>query len=375
MLAAKTLSLASPLPGETDLKDTLSTALDLENGQLARLPAAGRSGRRSDGLVEYSASSLKNVLVEAQLATSKSRSFVPSTAILRRHWQRKSSLEEVILELFYGNISVAKANEIARLLWGEGASTALVSAHAPRITKRIQSWLERKISEPQIYVFLHSLNVKQKIGGENRTTNLFAAIGIRSGGTREVLGVMNTVGARSEGWTQLLSNLKRRGLHGTTLFIGENELAALAAVRAHFPKALYQGNLIRLERDVLSKVRPAMLHWVMNALEVIRMSIAQKTAAAELTTLATRLVQDGASEAATFLQAAADFQFTFYHFPRSHWPRLHDFEPMRRILCEFREWIRIIGPVSDDHALTLLAAARLRSTARLSWSRRRYIKF
>src|SRR5689334_15131311 len=48
---------------------------------------------------------------------AKSRTLAPATAILQRHWQHKSSVEETTLELYHGDISVAKAEEIARLLW------------------------------------------------------------------------------------------------------------------------------------------------------------------------------------------------------------------------------------------------------------------
>ena len=371
MLATKILPFAPPERGEPDLKTTLAAVLDLENGQVTRSSPAPGSNHRPEGLAGSSWAPLKNEPADVRLAIPKSRSLAPSAAILQRHRLHKSSLEEVMLELYHGNISVAQADEAARVLWGEGADAALISELAPAITKRIQSWLTRAISEPQRYVFLHALDVKQKIGGENRLTNLFAAIGIRSEGSREGLGVLSATG--QEGWPQLIAGLKQRGLRGTALFIGENDPAAAAAVRAHFPAARYQGNLIRLEREVLLRIRPAEMISVMNAFEAMRASTTPKEAAAKLAALAARLARYGAPDAAAALTSAAGFQFSYYHFPRSHWPRLHDIEPMRRILHGFREWIRVIGPVADDRVVTLMAAARLRSTARLLWARRRYI--
>ena len=372
MLASKILPFAPSLQGEPGLKEILATALDLEHDQLTRHSTAAGSRHPQDGLAGYPASPLKHPLSGARMTLSKSRSIVPSTAILQRHAQHKSSLEEVMLELYHGNISVAQADEMAGRLWGPDASVALISEHTPRITKRIQSWLRREIAEPQVYVFLHTQDVKQKIGGEKRITSLFAAIGIRRDGIREILGVM--AGAANEVWPGLMVNLKQRGLHGTKLFIGENDLAAHAAVRTHYPSALYQGNLIRLERDVLLRVGPAEMLPVMAAFEVMRASTTPKQAAAELAAMTARLARCGAPDAANTLSNAAAFQFNYYHFPESHWPRLHDSEPMRKILREFREWIRVIGPVPDDRVLALMAAARLRSTARLVWARRRYLR-
>ena len=41
-------------------------------------------------------------------------------------------------------------------------------------------------------------------------------------------------------------------------------------------------------------------------------------------------------------------QFSYLHFPKSHWNRLRDVGSFKQVLREFRETIRIIGPIEDD---------------------------
>ena len=226
---------------------------------------------------------------------------------------------------------------------------------------------------PQLYVFLQSMAVKQKIGSEKRVTTLFAAIGVCAQGRREVLSVMSSTEGEEKPWDRLIVDLKKRGLRGTLLFVGENDSSSSAAAASHFPKARYQGSLAQLERDVLRKLPVSDLYSVANAFELIQDCSTRKTAAAEIEELANKLRRAGKRDVAELLENAAPIQFNYHHFPKSHWVRFRDNGPLRQVLREFREWIRISGPVSDDGALVLMVATRLRYASRHSWVWRCFI--
>src|SRR6185503_17914813 len=55
----------------------------------------------------------ENILLESESLPAKARNFSPSAGILRSYYNRKSSAEETTLQLYHGNISVGKAEEIA----------------------------------------------------------------------------------------------------------------------------------------------------------------------------------------------------------------------------------------------------------------------
>ena len=127
MVATKTAGGPHRFQSEAALRVTLSAALDLEHGELAKFETESPPVHWSDNFAEQTGPAGKNTFREERLATSKTRTLAPVTAIMRRHVQKKSSLEEAILELYHGNISVSKADEIARILWGEKATAALIS--------------------------------------------------------------------------------------------------------------------------------------------------------------------------------------------------------------------------------------------------------
>jgi len=374
--------LAANLPGHTrdeprrgDQLESLAAALDLENGQLAGFGALVAPRLGPAGLTEYGKSPSHNALVEARLTVSKARSFAPSTAILRQHWQRKNSLEEAMLELYYGDVSVAKAEEMARLLWGENTTIATVSEYSRRIGERIRHWCQREIMRPQVYVFLQALPLKQKIDGEYRVTMLQAAIGVCEDGTREILAIRHSPAGEPDPWGELLRDLRHRGVRGTRLFVGENDPEAPAAVARHFPSARYQGCLHLLKRDLLAQVPVAQVYFVQNMLAAMHASGTKKEAAAHASALAAGLRKEDLAGAAALVERSAGFLFSYFDFPPGHWSRLQDIEPLKKTLNMFRERIRIIGPVPDEEALVLMAGARLRYVSRMTWGRRRFIVF
>jgi putative transposase len=372
MLATKPQEVPRPAPAGIELIRNLGVALEMENGQLAAFENRGLADRAID-LPAYAPAAPRGEVVELPLSASKARTFAPATAILRRHGQGRSSLEEAMLELYHGNVSVSGAEEVARQLWGEATSLALVCECSRDTTGRIQAWLQREIAEPQVYVFFQSIEVKQKIRGEGRSTRLAAAVGVCRNGTRQVLSVLADAEPVDGLWDRLIRELKRRGLRGVELFIGENDPAAHAAVAACYPSARYQGCVLQWEREVLAKVRPNQIFGLKQALEELRGSTSEARALKGAKAVAAGLRQGEADEAAELLERSVSFQYSYLNYPEAHRARLYDVEPLRRVLREFRETIRLIGPVTDDSALVLLLAARLRHTARQSWARRRYI--
>lgn len=297
---------------------------------------------------------------------SKSRTLAPATAVLQRHWQKKNSVEEAMLELYHADISVAKAEEIARLLWGDQATVATVSDSCRRIAAEISGWCARRITRPQVYVFYQALELRSPVA------RLQVAVGVGEDGTREVLAVRASAPGEDDAAGELLRELRTRGLRGTALFVGDNDPAMAAAVAKHFPRARYQGYLHLLGRDLRAQLPATYTLMIERAVAGMHAAATKAEATAAATALAAELRREGQPEAAARVTQAAGFLFNHFHFPSGHRTRLQDIEPLRKVLSAFRERIRIIGPVSDE-ALVLLAAARLRHVAHTSWENRRFI--
>lgn len=288
-----------------------------------------------------------------------------------RYGQGKCSYDEAILEFYHGNVSLARLNSFAAEHWSEDSWASLVCEQAGAIRESLLPLSARKLSTPQVYVFLQAVEFQLKEPGASRSVVLLAAVGMGADGMREVLEVKAAEG-QSQPWDLLLQSLKKRGLEGTALFVGENDSAARKAVRRHFPAALYQGCLNQLEADVLSRTPPQLTGFVQERFAAMQEAADQKQAMKEAAILAAKLKAGGAPELAALLAEAAEYQFSYRRFPRPHWVRLCDSMFLKRLVCNVRERVRVLGPGLENEALELMLAARLRHASK-QWNERRFI--
>lgn len=345
-------------------EEALRAVLDWENEQTwSRFPSSDAPARPAGGLA----------LVAPPDDAPPSKA--GRTAIISWYQQQKGSLEETILELYHGNISIAGMERVVGQLWGGNLTIESIVRHSRTLTERIGQWLRRPLEEPQVYVYLQSIQLGQKLSHGRQVDTLLAAVGVCPRGRREILAVAHQPGAVQPDWGAVVSGLKQRGLRGTRLFVGDNSARTCAAVRQAFPKARYQGFLAGLEREVLAAVSPAQSLMVLSAFERMRASPSEESAQAEMAVLARRLKREGVAAAARLITEAESFAFANLCFPAEHRARLVDCGPLETELRTFRERVRLVGPVPDAEALVLLLAARLRDAARGTWSRRRFIRF
>ncbi len=300
--------------------------------------------------------------IAAELPPSKARNLAPAIAVLARYGQKKASLEEAILELYHGSISIATIDRLGRSHWAAEDWSRCVSSRAAEIRREILHSLSRPITRPPACVLFQGVSYRQKALSGSFTNFVMAAIGVSATGQWEILSVMSAPEDQAQ-WELLIDGLKQRGLAGTTFFVGENDADACAAVRTHFPKAIYQGCLEHLENEMMHQVPAAHQDLARATFAAMRTSQSRREAIALAEKLAHRLRRWGAPDAAAMLAGAAEFQLKDHFSPRSQRRWTEDAVLLRKRMLNVRERVRIIGPVNHDEGMVLLVAARLRYAA------------
>ena len=198
--------------------EILSAALAAEDQALTAEPS------RTAGRLEVSGfggQTLDSKEVDAQPRVLPGRSTVsPAMAIIHAHRQRRTGLEETMFALYYGSLSLFRAEETARALWGEGLNGAVISTCAGEVAGRIDIWLKRPLTARYDFVFLDTIVVRQRLKEGARETALHYAVGVDAAGVREVLGVCGGDAADESVRREFLRDLRRRGLKEVRLFVG-----------------------------------------------------------------------------------------------------------------------------------------------------------
>jgi putative transposase len=353
--------------------EALLAALESEKTELdsptRRLRAAG-SARALPLLAPAKAPALTD---SVRLLAAPKRSDDPVQYAIDQYLEDGSSLEALLLTLYYGEISISKAATVLKSLWGLDAGLGFLAEQVPLIEQRISDWLGRSICARLPYVFLKSMVLKTN-KSRKAEARLLLAIGVGETGYREVLSVRVSSVLDDLAWPHLLADLKSRGLTGIELFVGDNCPTIAGAVRRHFPGAPYQGNLPQLGRDILNLVSVGNVYEIMVMLEAIGECTDAEKGRRLLAGLANALERQGSWEAAHLLKVAAPFQFRFSCFPAAHWTRLRDNGQFIRMMHDFRNWLRIGTKCLDNRSLQIVASAQLRHVSRV-WARKKFLRF
>ena len=328
------------------------------------IPTSGgkRSGRRAGGRN-------RTTRVSAPPA-AKTRSFPTEAAIIDRYHRRDSSVEETLLEIYHAGVSMREAERIAEVLWGARVSLSTVCALNRKIADRIEDWRRQAIRGRHLYVFLSAVELKRTWGSDCRTVGVLVAIGVNPQGVREVLGVVEGDRNSQAAWLEFLRSLRKRGLTGVKLFVGDQLPPLAPSIAALYPGADYQHCVLQFYRRVLALVPLANLPAVEDLLKTIHSAADRRAARARAAQVvaALRAMQLPAVAAAV----AEDVEQTlrYYAFVPAHWRDLRSNSLLNRIMREIRKRARAVDSFSDGQSAVFLVSARLRYIAATRWAKR-----
>lgn len=289
---------------------------------------------------------------------SKSRAHDPLTGIMLRFGQGKCSLDEALLELFYGSVPMAKLSELAGKIWGRESWFSSLSSEIESIRQASSEQFEQTVPGKYPRVFIQALHFP--LGEETTTAErpIVCIVGERRGGRRDLLGI-ECLDTESNGWVPLFRGLKSRGLVSPLLFVGENAPAAFRAMRGVFPESRYQGCLNQLREDIMSTA-PVSLAWVIKEKFSAMRSCRDKDSAMDHgLDLVSELKAAAAPEASRLLEEALPFIFNYHALARSQGTRLCDALFLKKQMRSTRERVRTLRSNPDLGGLLLLLAARV----------------
>jgi transposase-like protein len=200
---------------------------------------------------------------------------------------------------------------------------------------------------------------------------VYCAVGIDRAGGRQVLGVQAERATGPAGWVAFLRDLKKRGLREVELFVGDLGDEQAKTIAREFPSARRQVCVFQLEREILATVPSPQLHLAMELCGTLHADAKSEISRERLLRVVKQFRGYGLKEAAALLEGVLAEAVSYSEFPRGHWRQIRTNDTIRRMLSPFRERIRVIGPIDEPEALTLLAAAHLRELERTALGRRR----
>jgi transposase-like protein len=355
------------------VEETVNTMLDAEADAQCRAKRYERSPERVDTRSGHYERKLLTPSGEVTLSVPRLRKLPFETEIIERYRRKESSVEESLIQMYLAGVSVRRVEDITEALWGERVSPSTVSELNQKIYGTIEAWRNRPIEGEYAYVYLDGIWLKRSWGGEVRKIAVLVAVGVRSDGYREILGVAEGIKEDVEGWRNFLRYLKSRGLRGVRLFISDKCLGLLEALGEFYPEAQWQRCMVHWYRNVFSVVPRGRRKEVAAMLKAIHGQEDRPAAREKAEAVANKLEAMKLGQAAAIVRSGVDETLSYMAFPREHWTRIRTNNMLERIMREIRRRTRVVGNFPDGQSALMLVAARLRHIAGTRWGSRQYM--
>jgi putative transposase len=341
--------LVSQLAGrviETALGAELTEHLGYPPGQA---PPGGAGNHRNG----HTAKTLQTELGPVQVKTPRDRQGSFEPRLVGKRQTRLAGLDEKILGLYAGGLTVRDIEVHLRDLYGVQVGRDTISTVTDAVLEDLAAWRTRPLDAVYPIVYFDCLMVKVREDRSVRSRACYLAVGVSVEGERDVLGIwwQETEGAKF--WLAVLNDLHRRGVADVLVACVDGLKGFPEAIEAVFPEAW---------------VQTCIVHQIRNSMRYVAYKD-RKAVARDLKPIY-RAINADAAEAAL----AAFDEHWGERYPmiadswRSHWPQIIPFlslpDELRRAVYttnsienlnrQIRKTIKTRGHFPDEQAATKL---------------------
>lgn len=264
--------------------------------------------------------------------------------ILPPYLRKARSIEELIPWLYLKGVSTGDFTEALQALLGPdcpGLSASVVTRLIATWQDEHQQWSQRDLSDKHyVYVWADGIhfNIRLEEPPDDRQC-ILVLMGATAEGDKELIAVQDGYRESEQSWTELLLDLKHRGL--TTaggdpkLAIGDGALGFWAACRKLLPGTREQRCWVHKTANVLDNLPKAQQPRAKEALHQIWMAATRQEANSAFDLFVAKY-QAKYPKAVACLTKDRDVLLTFYDFPAEHWIHLRTTNPIESTFATVR---------------------------------------
>ena len=293
-----------------------------------------------------------------------------TSAILPRYLRRTKSIEELIPWLYLKGISTGDFSEALAALLGPdapGLSPATIVRLKERWRGEAEAWRKRDLSAKR-YVYFWADGIYFQVRLEQANQCFLVIIGADEAGNKELIGFWDGYRESEQSWTELLLDLKSRGLViGPKLAVGDGALGFWKALIKVYGETRRQRCWVHKTANVLNKLPKSVQKQAKGRLHEIWMAPGRREAdnAFDYFIEAFRAKYP---KAANCLAKDRDALLTFFDFPAEHWAHIRTTNPIESTFATVRlRTDKTRGCLSRDTAFTMVF--KLCMSAQKRWRR------
>ncbi|MFO0911586.1 MAG: IS256 family transposase [Pirellulales bacterium] len=264
-----------------------------------------------------------------------------SSSVLPAYLRRSKSVEELIPWLYLKGISTGDFQEALQGLFGEnasGLSPNVVVRLKEQWSQEYEAWCRRDLSDKEYaYVWADGIHVNVRLEDEaNSRQCILVLMGATAEGEKELLAVADGYRESEQDWSELLLDLRGRGLKmDPKLAIGDGALGFWAALRKVFGETREQRCWVHKTANVLNSMPKSVQPRAKQDIHEIWMAETR----ADAQTAFDRFLEKYAAKyekACECLRKDREVLLAFYDFPAEHWKHLRTTNPIESTFATIR---------------------------------------
>lgn len=189
-----------------------------------------------------------------ELSVPRDRKGEFTTNMFEPYQRRMVAVDELVVQLYQHGVGVRQVGKIMKSLLGEQYSPGTISNITSAVMEDVIKWQNRPLQERYCALFLDALFVKVRRDTVGKEA-VYIVLGITPEGHREILGFYVGGVESSNGWKEILQDLRKRGIQEVLLGVFDGLPGLEEAFRSIFPKADVQRCVIHKVRSTMNKAR------------------------------------------------------------------------------------------------------------------------
>ena len=188
----------------------------------------------------HSSKKLKNEYGEFPIQVPRDRNSSFEPVLVPKGHSMAKGLENVIISFYAKGMSVSDIEAQVKELYNFDISTSAISRITERVTQDVTLWQNRPLEQVYCIVWMDGIVFKVRENSRVIDKTIYIAVGLRTDGRKEVLGLWLGKNESASFWMSVLTDLKSRGVEDVLITATDNLKGFTEAIQAAFPASTKQ---------------------------------------------------------------------------------------------------------------------------------------
>lgn len=190
--------------------------------------------------------------IELRIPRDRQSSFTPTILALFR--DQETYLKEVSFKMYTKGLTTRDISEVMETIYGTHYSKSKVSSISQSFYERMETWRNRSLDSHYLALYIDGLHVKLKRNGSYRNECFYIILGLKQDYTREVISIVNFPSESAQGWSQVFTELKDRGLNSIGIVVSDGLTGLDNAIASKYSGTPHQKCIVHLQRNLQAYV-------------------------------------------------------------------------------------------------------------------------